>query len=113
MSIDLDGAELTNDNIQKLKYFDYIFMNKRTLTELTSEKIEYALNKLNFLNDKHIIVTLSDKGAIYFFNKESKFAQSKKFNTIDSTGAGDAFAGSFLYGLSLGLPVYENLEKVV
>ena len=112
MSIDLDGAELTNDNIQKLKYFDYIFMNKRTLTGLTSEKkVEYALNKLNFLNDKHIIVTLSDKGAIYFFNKESKFAQSKKFNTIDSTGAGDAFAGSFLYGLSLGLPVYENLEK--
>ena len=62
ISIDLDGAELTNDNIQKLKYFDYIFMNKRTLTELTSEKkVEYALNKLNFLNDKHIIVKLSDK----------------------------------------------------
>ena len=38
MSIDLDGAEFTNDNIQKLKYFDYIFMNKRTLTGLTSEK---------------------------------------------------------------------------
>ena len=112
ISIDLDGADLSYDNIHKLKYFDYIFMNKRTLTELTSEEsLDNALNKLNFLNDKHILVTLSDKGAIYFFNKESKFAQSKKFDTIDSTGAGDAFAGSFLYGLSLGLPVDENLEK--
>ena len=38
MSIDLDGAEFTNDNIQKLKYFDYIFMNKRTLLNLLQKK---------------------------------------------------------------------------
>lgn len=49
-----------------------------------------------------VIVTLGKKGAFFASRKNSFFVEAQKVNTVDSTGAGDCFIGSFSYFLSKG-----------
>ena len=46
--------------------------------------------------DQLIVVTLGSRGSIAFYNGESVFVPSEKVKPIDTTGAGDAFFGTFL-----------------
>ena len=52
---------------------------------------------------KQFVITLSEKGSIVFDGNE--FIEIDPFPTkaVDSTGAGDMFAGAFLYGINHGL----------
>lgn len=59
---------------------------------------------------KNVIVTLGEKGAVLITPYEHKFFPAFKVNTKDSTGAGDAFNGGFVFGLANG---YSTDEAIV
>ena len=46
--------------------------------------------------DQLFVLTLGSKGSLYYYNGESNIIQSQKVKPVDTTGAGDAFFGTFL-----------------
>lgn len=88
------------DNLEKsLKKTDLIFCNQAEGNAYTGkENIEdtYSILSDNFEN---IALTLGDKGSIIKWGGEKIEIPSYPTKAIDATGAGDIFAGGFLYGI--------------
>lgn len=91
-----------------LKQSDLVFANYREATAFTGEEDQ----DLAFAALAEIVpvvaVTMSEKGA-FVGSKESKhYIEAQQVPLVDATGAGDMFAGGFLYGLTNGLSVEES-----
>lgn len=84
--------------------FDIVKFSKEELELFTNETdVSSALKKLK-KGPKLILVTLGKEGSIAYFKDKIVSAKTIKVNSIDSTGAGDAFFGTFLSNVdSLGL----------
>ncbi len=85
-----DGVDLLFCNIEEAELF----------TGVTGlDQVKDALKQ----TAKQFAITLSDKGSIVFDGE--RFIEIDPFPTkaVDTTGAGDMFAGAFLYGINNGL----------
>ena len=92
--------ELLDDGV------DLLFCNQQEAmmyTETTT--VEDALAKLK-LHSKYVVITLSAEGAIISSEQETIRVPGRAVTAVDANGAGDAFAGSFLYAFNTG----ENLQ---
>ena len=56
----------------------------------------------------NVVMTMHDQGVRVFFEGHESFTPAIKVNAVDSTGAGDMFAGAFLYGITHGLNAEES-----
>ena len=63
------------------------------------------MEKLKQLSNE-VVITLSEKGALVSNQNNHFHVQGRKVVAVDANGAGDAFAGAFLYALNNG----ENLQ---
>ena len=92
---------------------DIIKISDEELAFLTGEeKIENALPQLFTGNVKLIIYTCGSKGAYAYTKSQKAFSPCEKVNAIDTTGAGDGFIGSFLFGLKSLEKTKDTLEKI-
>ncbi|RZG87520.1 adenosine kinase [Acinetobacter sp. WCHAc060033] len=92
--------ELLDDGV------DLIFCNEQEAMMYTeTDSVEAALEKLKQLSNE-VVITLSEKGALVSNQNNHFHVQGRKVVAIDANGAGDAFAGAFLYALNNG----ENLQ---
>lgn len=84
--------------------FDIVKFSREELNIFTKENdVEKAVKELK-QGPKIILVTLGKDGCLAFFKNKSIKVKSIKVNSIDTTGAGDAFLGTFLSNVdSLGL----------
>jgi len=57
-----------------------------------------------------VVVTLGSKGSFYMNHEESGWVQALSVNTIDTTGAGDAFNGALAVGLCRGDSIGSSLD---
>lgn len=92
--------ELLDDGV------DLLFCNQQEAmmyTETTT--VEDALAKLK-PHSKYVVITLSAEGAIISSEQETIRVSGRAVTAVDANGAGDAFAGSFLYALNTG----DNLQ---
>lgn len=112
VSIDLGDPLLIKRCKQELlniikNYGDIIFANEEEAKALT-DKEDYieALNSISEISEI-AIVKLGKTGSLIKNNGQIVEIKGVHVETVDSTGAGDAYAGAFLFGLSKGL----NLEK--
>ena len=104
-------AEKNNERVLNLcKLVDYVICSKPFLEKFSNiiisgeESIKKALVYANKYF-KNIIVTLEEDGCAY----NGKIISTIKVKPVDSTGAGDIFHGSFVYGLSKGW----DIEKIL
>ena len=93
-----------------LKYADGFFMNKSSLDKLSSclgyNPIDELLNRgLEFA-----CITDGGKGVTCYTKDEVYKQDAMKIDVVDSTGAGDSFAGSFLHFYSNNYPINECLK---
>lgn len=82
-------------------------LNKVDILKISEEELIFITNIPNIgqavdilYNEykiKTILVTLGNKGCFYKNNNKSNLIPSFNVNTIDITGAGDVFLGTFLY----------------
>ena len=85
---------------------DYLIPNETELSILTgmpvdsTDDINFAANKLFDKGLNNLIVTLGSKGNLWLSKNNNIFTQANKVNAIDTSGAGDAFIGSFAHYLS-------------
>lgn len=98
----LDPAPVTAEALNyKLFDVDLICPNQteaETLTGMpsgTKETAAIAAGELIRLGAKTCLVTMSDQGTILHDGMTSRFIESYQVQAIDSTAAGDAFAGAF------------------
>lgn len=81
---------------------DLLFFNEEEAMLFTDTyNVKNAYNKLKKNFYRHFVITCGKDGAMYFYDGKDYTvpSYSLKPNPIDTTGAGDMFAGGFLYGL--------------
>lgn len=89
------------------KGIDILFCNEAEALSLANcDDVSLAADYLNQYASQ-VIITRSEHGALLFDGKSKQAIESHKVHVIDTLGAGDAFAGAFLYGLSHDLDFVE------
>lgn len=82
---------------------DLLFCNYDEATEYSAtENLTDAIAALSKIA-KTLVITLGPKGAVIVDNGETVEVAGHQVEAIDTNGAGDLFAGSFLFGLTSGL----------
>jgi sugar/nucleoside kinase (ribokinase family) len=81
---------------------DLLFCNLDEAMEFTGyKKMEDVLKRIQGIAEKFAI-TMGPKGAILFDGQHFHHVSAPKVTPLDTTGAGDLFAGSFLYAITHG-----------
>jgi len=93
-----DGvAEIIGDGV------DVLFSNEEeALTYSGKDTLDEAIIELSKIADK-MIITLGNKGAKIISPDNTIDIAPVKIEAIDTNGAGDMFAGAFMYGLTNGM----------
>lgn len=66
-----------------------------------------------YQKDQLFLLTLGSKGSMYYFNGESGIIPTEKVKPVDTTGAGDAFFGTFLANIENKEWIKENVENAL
>ena len=61
----------------------------------------------------NLLVTYGEQGVLYVEDDEIIKFKAPKVDAVDTTGAGDAFVGSFVYGLSKDLKVNDAINLAI
>ena len=107
------ASELKNDFFELVDYFTPNETEAEFYTgiKINSEKdAKNSANKLLNMGIKKVIITLGEKGLFFSDGKEEIYLNASPVKAIDTTGAGDAFNGSFSFALLKGKPIKECLE---
>ncbi|WP_234124857.1 carbohydrate kinase family protein [Clostridium hydrogenum] len=84
-----------------IKYADFVKVSDEELQIITGKKIlEDGVKEFHRLGAKLVAVTLGKEGTLISDGQNVSIISSIKIKSIDSTGAGDAFVGAFLYKIS-------------
>jgi len=59
---------------------------------------------------KHVVMTRSSKGAVIWDGQELLEVATKPVKPLDANGAGDMFAGAYMYGLTHGMSARKSAE---
>ena len=112
--IDLDGYEGDSIDLEKLSFFDSIILNKSLLKQLTGRvSLKEKKNYFKSLSSRKIICTCGVDGVETLYNGYFTKIPAPKAEVVDTTGAGDTFAGAYLHGLEKGTPFLDNVENAV
>jgi ribokinase len=104
-------------DFQQLSGADYFIPNEteaELITGMTVHSLEDATKCANYLlrhGMKRVVLTLGERGALLTGPEGTELIPAFKVSAIDTTGAGDAFIGSFAVFLSEGLPEKEALTR--
>jgi ribokinase len=99
-----------NDLVELIARSEVLFISASELKSLIkSEDYEKGATNLLNLGAKNVCVTLGESGC-YVANStgESHLIDAYPTDVVDTTGAGDAFAAGFLYGLLHEKGLYES-----
>ncbi|MEM9101573.1 MAG: adenosine kinase [Pseudomonadota bacterium] len=87
---------------------DILFCNANEAFEFTgTDTIEAAVESLK-LRAEHFIITLGAEGSVFFDGRTLQTCKPFAVSPIDTNGAGDLFAGAFLFGLTQGWPMEKS-----
>jgi ribokinase len=107
----LNPAPYQQLSAELLELTDWLIPNETEFRELhgslpTSDEILKS-----FRPGKNSIVTLGSKGAVYISaDGQIHHAPAPQVTAVDTTGAGDAFVGSFAYALASGKDALEAMK---
>jgi ribokinase len=108
LKIVLNPAPAQLLNAELLGQVDYLIPNQTELALLSGQETpEVAIEVLGGLGAHKIVVTLGDQGALVADGSRFDKLAAYKVPAVDTTAAGDAFAGAFAVGLTEGLSIRE------
>jgi ribokinase len=91
-----------------LERVDYLIPNQTELALLAGqESVQAAIEVLRTHGVKRIVVTLGERGALVVADGVQELIPTFRVPVVDTTAAGDAFAGAFAVALSEGLSIHE------
>ena len=83
-----------------------LFANEAEARVLTQKGPEDALNELSQWCET-VVIKLGEKGSLISHNGEISMIDAVRTKAVDTTGAGDAYAGGILFGLINNMPMKE------
>jgi ribokinase len=87
---------------------DYLIPNQTELAQLSGqESTEAAIGVLQGMGVKRLVVTLGEEGLLVVDESQREHIPAYKVQAVDSTAAGDAFAGAFAVALGEGLSIHQ------
>jgi len=95
-------------------YADIIFLNEGESNAFFSKfGIDSVVDIVERANLETVVMKKGNKGSQVFHKGEIVSVGIKEVEAVDTTGAGDAYAGGFLYGLTQGLGIEQccNIAK--
>jgi ribokinase len=104
-------------DLQALANLDYFVPNEseaETITGIAVRSVEDAkqcARKLVADGIRRVIITLGSKGSLLADRDASQHVDAFPVKSVDSTGAGDAFIGSFAVFLAEGVPEREAVRR--
>jgi ribokinase len=104
-------------DFKELVAADYFIPNEseaETITEMPVKSVEEAKLCAAFLlrqGMRRVVITLGERGCLAAGPDKMEFIPAFKVQAVDTTGAGDAFIGSFAVFLSEGLPEEEAVSR--
>lgn len=113
----LNPAPAQAVDMTALKDLDYFVPNEseaETITGMTVKSVDDAkrcAQKLVQGGIRRVIITLGANGSLFATREGSEHVAPFTVKSVDSTGAGDAFIGSFAVFLSEGVPETEALRR--
>jgi len=113
----LNPAPAQPIELNKLIHLDYFVPNEseaETITGMPVRNVEDAkkcAQKLVCSGIRRVIITLGANGALIAGSDGMEHVPAFSVKTVDSTGAGDAFIGSFAVFLSQGLTEQEAVRR--
>ncbi len=109
LDADLGGRDALDD---LLKLTDYAIFSCQALEEFAPKgNNAERLQQVARLGPLHAGVTLGADGYLWKEGGEISSCHAFKVDTVDTTGAGDAFHGAFALGLAEGLPTPDNARR--
>ncbi|MCF0178300.1 MAG: adenosine kinase [Bacteroidales bacterium] len=114
ISMDMASYNVIESNSAFLRdivenYIDIVFANETEARAYTGKEPREALDELA-QSCKIAVVKVGKDGAMVKSGDEFHFMEAKPAVKIDATGAGDTFAGGFLYGYAMDKPLDVCLE---
>ena len=107
----LNPAPAGNISEKLLNNTSWFIPNEIEFEEMLGEPFnENALLKHSKEVNPEIIVTLGENGCAEVSGGKVNIHQAKKVTAIDTTGAGDAFVGSFSYGLASKMSKQDSIK---
>lgn len=99
-----------------LRGVDYFTPNEiecRTYTNVEVRSTDDALAALDILRAKGIrypLITLGERGIVYYNGTESVYKEGRKVTAVDTTAAGDTFSGTLAAMIASGKPIDEAVD---
>ncbi len=99
----LDAGRMRPGMRELARLSDYVVASEEFAKELGSRRTEDALEKeRKKLGARVLTITLGEKGSLTVSEKEAFQTPAFRIDAVDTTGAGDAFHGGYIYGLLQG-----------
>lgn len=98
----IDGEVM--DKLFKLS--PVVHLNEKEILDYTNSScVENALVELYKLTNNTVIVTMGDRGVIYYDGNEFRTVSGKKATVVDTIGAGDSHVAAMIAAKSLGYDI--------
>ena len=104
----LDAGSVHDGTLLLFDKVDYLVASEKFALQYagTIEKAIIELSK----KSANVVITLGDKGLVWFRNQQQGSLPAFKANIIDTTGAGDAFHAAFSAAIALNMGWIDCLE---
>ena len=87
-----------------------LFTSLDTSIPLELDSLKEKLENLNLNHKLSLIVTLGERGLVYYKNHKMDYIESEKVDAVDTVGSGDCFVGALSYSLLQGRSLEESCE---
>lgn len=87
-----------------------LFTSLDTSIPLEPDRLKEKLENLNLSPKLSLIVTLGERGLVYYENYKMDYIKSEKVDAIDTVGSGDCFVGALSYSLLQSKSLEESCE---
>ncbi|WP_249861161.1 ribokinase [Paenibacillus konkukensis] len=107
------AVPLDGEILQGVDYFTPNEIECRLYTNVEIRSTEDAFKALNILRDKGIrypLITLGEKGIVYFNGTENVYKEARKVAAVDTTAAGDTFSGTLAAMIIAGKSMDEAVD---
>jgi ribokinase len=104
-------------DFEQIRAADYFIPNEseaQTITGMTVQTAEDARKCAKYLLEKgmrRVVITLGERGCLLAGADGMELIPAFQVQSVDTTGAGDAFIGSFAVFLGEGVPEKEALRR--
>ena len=87
-----------------------LFTRLDTSIPLELDSLKEKLENLKLNHKLSLIVTLGERGLVYYENHKMDYIEAVKVNAVDTVGSGDCFVGALSYSLLQGRSLEESCE---